>query len=82
MPAFLADPAEAAVVLAQRLAGSAALTRVAFGTEAGLFQRAGMSTVVCGPGSIAQAHQADEFVSFDQLARAEAFLDGLTTTTP
>ena len=63
--------------LAQRLAGSERTTLVAFGTEAGLFQRAGMSTVVCGPGSIGQAHQADEFVSLAQLARAEAFLRGL-----
>ena len=50
---------------------------MAFGTEAGLFQRAGLSTVVCGPGSIAQAHQADEFVSLEQLARCEAFLRGI-----
>jgi acetylornithine deacetylase len=42
-----------------------------------LFQRAGLSTVVCGPGSINQAHQADEYVSLAQLAQAEAFLRGL-----
>jgi len=42
-----------------------------------LFQRASMSTVVCGPGSIAQAHQADEYVSLDQLGRCEAFLRGI-----
>ncbi len=77
MPAFQARPDEAAVQLAQRLAGSRETTLVAFGTEAGLFQRAGMSTVVCGPGSIQQAHQADEYVSLEQLARAEAFLRGL-----
>ena len=77
MPAFQARPDEPAVQLAQRLAGAARTTLVAFGTEAGLFQRAGMSTVVCGPGSINQAHQADEYVSLAQLARAEAFLQGL-----
>ena len=77
MPAFQARPNEAAVLLAQRLAGTTHSTLVAFGTEAGLFQRAGMSTVVCGPGSINQAHQADEFVSLAQLAQAEAFLRGL-----
>ena len=77
MPAFRARPDEAAVRLAQALAGSAETTLVAFGTEAGLFQRAGMSTVVCGPGSISQAHQADEYVSLEQLARCEAFLRGL-----
>jgi len=77
MPAFQARPDEAAVQLALRLAGTRLTTLVAFGTEAGLFQRAGISTVVCGPGSINQAHQADEFVSLEQLARCEAFLQAL-----
>ena len=77
MPSFQARPDEAAVRLAQRLAGTSQTTLVAFGTEAGLFQRQGMSTVVCGPGHIAQAHQADEYVSLGQLARCEAFLQGL-----
>ncbi len=77
MPAFQAQLDEPAVQLALRLANTSRTTLVAFGTEAGLFQRAGMSTVVCGPGSINQAHQADEFVSLAQLARAEAFLAGL-----
>jgi acetylornithine deacetylase len=78
MPAFQAGADEPAARLAQRLAGAAQTTLVAFGTEAGLFQRAGMSTVVCGPGSIGQAHQADEYVSLEQLARCEAFMRGLT----
>jgi len=77
MPAFQARPDEPAVQLAARLAGTRQTTLVAFGTEAGLFQRAGMSTVVCGPGSIQQAHQADEYVSLEQLARCESFLQGL-----
>jgi len=78
MPSFKARPDEPAVALALRLAGATRTTNVAFGTEAGLFQRAGISTVVCGPGSINQAHQADEFVSLEQLARCESFLRGLT----
>jgi acetylornithine deacetylase len=77
MPAFRADADEPAARLAARLAATRETTLVAFGTEAGLFQRAGMSTVVCGPGSIGQAHQADEYVSLDQLARCESFLRGL-----
>ena len=77
MPAFRCPADEPAARLAGMLAGSARTTLVAFGTEAGLFQRAGMSTVVCGPGSIAQAHQADEFVSLEQLARCESFVRGL-----
>ena len=56
-----------------------ATTLVAFGTEAGLFQRAGIPTVVCGPGHIAQAHQADEYVSLAQLAAGERFLRALAT---
>jgi acetylornithine deacetylase len=79
MPAFLARADDPAVLLARRLAEADATTLVAFGTEAGLFQRAGVPTVVCGPGHIAQAHQADEYVSLAQLAAAERFLLGLTT---
>jgi acetylornithine deacetylase len=77
MPAFLARDDDPAVALARRLAESKVTTLVAFGTEAGLFQRAGVPTVVCGPGHIAQAHQADEFVSLEQLAAAERFLQAL-----
>jgi len=79
MPAFLAGADDPAVLLAQRLAATDVTTLVAFGTEAGLFQRAGTPTVVCGPGHIAQAHQADEYVSLAQLAAGERFLLGLTT---
>lgn len=79
MPSFQARADEPAVQLAQRLAGTRETTLVAFGTEAGLFQRQGLSTVVCGPGHIAQAHQADEYVSLEQLARCEAFLRGIAS---
>lgn len=80
MPAFLAPEGDPAVRLTQRLLGSPQTTLVAFGTEAGLFQRAGMATVVCGPGSIGQAHQADEYVSLEQLAACERLLEGLRHT--
>jgi acetylornithine deacetylase len=53
---------------------------VAFGTEAGLFKNAGIPTVVCGPGSIVQAHQPDEYVSLDQLARCESSYVSLALT--
>ena len=66
----------------RRLAEAEATTLVAFGTEAGLFQKAGIPTVVCGPGHIAQAHQADEYVSLAQLAAGERFLQALMTVTP
>ncbi|MER5390166.1 acetylornithine deacetylase [Saccharopolyspora sp. NPDC002686] len=57
--------------------GEESPAKVTYGTEAGLFQRAGIPTVVCGPGDIAQAHTADEFVELDQIARCEALLDNL-----
>src|SRR5664279_6440464 len=79
MPSFLARADDPAVLLARRLAKAQETTLVAFGTEAGLFQKAGVPTVVCGPGHIAQAHQADEYVSLEQLAACERFLLGLTT---
>ena len=48
--------------------------KVSYGTEASLFQQAGMPAVVCGPGSIEQAHKPNEYVSLDQLGQCEAFL--------
>ena len=58
-----------ALALVSRLTGANDAHLVPFNTEAGLFQDLGADVVVCGPGSIAQAHKADEFVSRDQLAR-------------
>ena len=77
IPSFLGSEGDAVTRLAQRLSGERRVTQVAFGTEAGLFKNSGISTVVCGPGSINQAHQPDEYVSLEQLARCEAFLLGL-----
>lgn len=68
----------AAEELARRLTGDNANRFVAFGTEAGLFQTAGLSTVVCGPGYIEQAHKPDEFVELDQLAACITFLTRLS----
>ena len=50
---------------------------VSFGTEAGLFQEIGISTVVCGPGSIEQAHKIDEFVALDQIKKCLVLLEGI-----
>jgi acetylornithine deacetylase len=63
-----------AVRLVTDLTGDNRTGRVSFGTEAGLFNNAGIPTVVCGPGFIDQAHKPDEFISLDQLAQGEAFL--------
>jgi len=54
-----------------------AVGKVNYATEAGLFQAAGIPAVVCGPGSIDQAHGPNEYVDLDQLARAEVFMDRL-----
>ena len=80
IPSFLGSRDDPVTRLAQQLAGEQGTTLVAFGTEAGLFKNAGISTVVCGPGSIRQAHQPDEYVSLEQLARCEAFMQGLART--
>ncbi len=77
VPSFLGSEGDAITRLAQRLSGEQRVTQVAFGTEAGLFKKSGIPTVVCGPGSIVQAHQPDEYVSLEQLARCEAFMRGL-----
>ncbi len=63
-----------AVALAQDLSGANSIEAVSYGTEAGLFQDAGISAVVCGPGSIDQAHKADEFVALSELEACEKFL--------
>ncbi|TWI31258.1 acetylornithine deacetylase [Paracoccus sulfuroxidans] len=47
---------------------------VSYATEAGFFQRAGLATIVCGPGSIAQAHQPNEFITVEELQRGERFI--------
>ena len=73
----MSSASEPVTRLAQRLANEQRTTLVAFGTEAGIFKSAGIPTVVCGPGSITQAHQPDEYVTLEQLARCEEFLRGL-----
>ncbi len=62
------------VQLMRRLTGAQRVSRVAYTTEAGLFQRTGIPTVVCGPGDIAQAHRPNEYVALAQLAECERVL--------
>ena len=63
--------------LVSSLTGDNSREVVSFGTEAGLFQEIGMSTVVCGPGSIEQAHKVDEFIELNELKKCLRFLDRL-----
>ncbi len=60
--------------IAHQCNGHAEVGKVSFGTEAALFQGAEIATVICGPGHIEQAHQPNEWVSIEQLARCEAFM--------
>lgn len=67
----------AAESLARQLTGDNGTHVVVFASEGGQFQEQGLSTVICGPGSIDQAHQADEFIEIAELNKCSAFLDSL-----
>ena len=74
-PAFAVEEGGEAEHFARRMAGDNGPTRaVPYAAEAGQFQAAGFSTVICGPGCIDQAHQADEYVSIEQMRRGAAFM--------
>ncbi|WP_349370943.1 acetylornithine deacetylase [Salinarimonas sp.] len=74
VPGLAPDPGSEAERLALRLARRNRPITVAYGSEAGRFQGAGLPTVLCGPGDIARAHKADEYITLDELAAGEAFL--------
>jgi acetylornithine deacetylase len=67
----------AAEALVRELTGQNTTATVPFGTEGGVFQAAGMSTIVCGPGSIDQAHQPDEYIAIEQLEACTGFIERL-----
>jgi acetylornithine deacetylase len=73
------DTAENADVtlLTKQLTGRNSHSKVAYGTEGGLFAQAGIPTVVCGPGNIDQAHKADEFIAISELEKCGRFIDRL-----
>lgn len=77
VPPYSAGAASEAVALALKLAGQNETHAVSYATEAGLFQVAGSPAVVIGPGDIAQAHTADEWIEKDQLDKCDAFLKRL-----
>ncbi len=76
-PGLATEPDAEITRLALSLSGANRTGKVAFGSEAGLFQEAGIPTVVCGPGSIEQAHKPDEFIALDQIEACEAFIGRL-----
>lgn len=77
VPGLAPDPGSVAETLAMRLTNTNQTITVPYGSEAGRFQKAGIATVLCGPGDIAQAHQPDEWIEEAELARCEAFVRGL-----
>jgi acetylornithine deacetylase len=74
LPGFDTHDGSEITSLGHALAGAEGAGKVSFGTEASLFHAASIPTVICGPGHIAQAHQPDEWVTLEQLARCEAFM--------
>jgi len=73
-PGLATPPESEAARLLSLLSNSSAFGTVAFGTEGGLFDQAGIPTVVCGPGSMDQGHKPDEFIALEQLSSCDAML--------
>ena len=76
-PGMSLPPDEPVVALARTLSGSNQTGKVSYTAEAGLFQAAEIPAVICGPGSIEQAHKPNEFISIDQIAQCENFMQRL-----
>ena len=79
-PAVVPEIEGKAESLARRLTGDNGIHTVAYGTDGGHFQNRGFSVVICGPGNIEQAHQADEFILASQFDAGEKMLDSLVET--
>lgn len=77
VPPFAAEKDSEAVALALALSGQNGTHTVSYATEAGLFQEGGSPAIVCGPGDIAQAHTANEWIAVTELEKCMAFLDRL-----
>jgi acetylornithine deacetylase len=77
VPALVPEADGEAEAFARRLTGDNATGVVSYGTEAGQFQEAGYSAVVCGPGDIAQAHQPDEFLEISEFQAGQRFMERL-----
>lgn len=75
-----ASESDAIVQWAMQLSRNSSVGKVSYGTEAGLFQKMGVPTVICGPGDIAEAHRPNEFVALDQLAQCEKFMERILET--
>jgi acetylornithine deacetylase len=74
MPGMALSPDHALTSIVKQLTGSNSTGKVSYGTEGGFYQAAGIPTIVCGPGHIAQAHQPDEFVAQSELDACDSFI--------
>jgi len=75
-----ASETDAIVQWAMQLSNNSTVGKVSYGTEAGLFQKMGVPTVICGPGDIAEDHRPNEFVALEQLAQCEEFMNRILDT--
>ena len=80
VPAMQSVEGNALYTLIEALVDEQQRSKVAYATEGGHFQLVHMDTVICGPGSIVQAHKADEYIELTQLARCDRFLQQLLQT--
>ena len=76
-PALTLPPDAPLARLLAEVTGVEPLAAVSYGTEGGLYQRAGVPAIVCGPGSIDRAHKADEWIGIDELAACERMMEAL-----
>ncbi len=74
LPPLSLDPGHPLVGLVKQASGANGEGKVSYGTEAGIFQEAGIASIVCGPGDIAQAHKPDEWIALDQLDACDGFI--------
>ena len=74
LPPLSLDPDHPLVGLVKQASGANGDGKVSYGTEAGIFQNAGIASIVCGPGNIAQAHRPDEWIALDQLQACDGFI--------
>ncbi|EKD70492.1 MAG: acetylornithine deacetylase [uncultured bacterium] len=77
-PSFSSQPDNEILSLARSLLSDQKIRKVAYATEAGLFQQTAIPTIVCGPGNIEQAHRANEYIELSQLKKCENFLRKIT----
>jgi acetylornithine deacetylase len=74
MPGMALPPDHALATVVKQIAGSNSAGKVAYGTEGGFFENAGIPTIICGPGDIAQAHQPDEWIAESELEACDSFI--------